>query len=397
MTTLFSAATQLSDSDVLAEVKVAAGREREATARLIALLVQVDVRRLYLGESCSSLFTYCTQVLHLSEHAAYGRIEAARAARRFPVVLDLLGDGSVTLTAVTLLAPHLTSANHRDVLDDARHKRKREVEHIVARLHPQPAVPSSVRRLPVSPSSCERRAPSAVASPGQGTPPFTTASTSPLPRPPIVAPLAQERYKVQFTVSRTTHDKLRRAQDLLRHSIPDGNPAAIFDRALTLLVADLERVKLGATSRPRAAQPVVSGSRHIPAVVRREVWKRDDGQCAFVGTNGRCTERGFLEFHHVRPHADGGQTIVENIELRCRGHNQHEAEQFFGSRTPLLVREGYRPAYCCSTRSRLSSFSCAFARAGSWNGAALPRRTRSSSLCHNFLRPPRCHPNSEMS
>jgi hypothetical protein len=117
----------LSDGDLLTEVKLAAGREREAMALLIALLAQVDVRRLYLGESCSSLFTYCTQVLHLSEHAAYRRIEAARVARRFPVVLDLLAEGVVTLTTVTLLSPHLTSANYRDVLADARHKSKREV------------------------------------------------------------------------------------------------------------------------------------------------------------------------------------------------------------------------------------------------------------------------------
>ncbi len=62
-------------------------REREATAALIAALGELDARRLYLAEGCSSLFTYCTQVLHLSEHAAYGRIEAARAARKWPVVL----------------------------------------------------------------------------------------------------------------------------------------------------------------------------------------------------------------------------------------------------------------------------------------------------------------------
>ena len=79
---------------------------------MIALLSQLDARRLYLGEGCASLFAYCTQVLRLSEHAAYGRIEAARTARKFPIVLDLLTDGSVTLTAVTLLAPHLTPVNH---------------------------------------------------------------------------------------------------------------------------------------------------------------------------------------------------------------------------------------------------------------------------------------------
>ena len=145
MTKLESAA-QLSNSELLAEVKSAAQHERHATTRLVALLAEVDTRRVYLGEGCSSLFTYCTQVLHLSEHAAYGRIEAARA-RRFPVVLDLLTEGAITLTAVTLLAPHLTQANHLDVLREARYKSKRDVENM-ARLRPQPAVPATVRKLP---------------------------------------------------------------------------------------------------------------------------------------------------------------------------------------------------------------------------------------------------------
>jgi hypothetical protein len=62
---------KLSDQDLLARVRDAAVNERCATAKLIALLMELDARRLYLGEGCSSLFTYCTQVLHLSEHAAY--------------------------------------------------------------------------------------------------------------------------------------------------------------------------------------------------------------------------------------------------------------------------------------------------------------------------------------
>ncbi len=335
---------QLCDQELLAEVKVAAGREREATARLVALLAQVDERRLHLGEGCSSLFTYCTQVLRLSEHAAYGRIEAARAARRFPVVLDLLADGSVTLTSITLLAPHLTPDNHRDVVNDARHKSKREVEHIVARLRPQPDVAPSVRKLP-APTAAREQARLQVAEPRLNDEAAVLAPPAPQ-RPAVVTPLAPERYKVQFTVSRETHDKLRRAQDLLRHSIPDGDPAVVFDRALTLLIADLEQAKLAATDRPRSARPPTSGSRHIPAAVRREVWERDGGQCAFVGTEGRCTERGFLEFHHVEPYAVGGPAVVQNVELRCRAHNVHEAEQYFGSRLPLLVKEAGL-AYVC--------------------------------------------------
>src|SRR5262245_57498489 len=97
--------SRLSDRELLAEVKRLVRCEREATCRLVAHLSELDQRRLYLAEGCSSLFTYCTQVLRLSEHAAYGRIEAARAARRFPVILELLARGAVNLTAVGLLAP----------------------------------------------------------------------------------------------------------------------------------------------------------------------------------------------------------------------------------------------------------------------------------------------------
>jgi len=44
----------------------------------------------------------------------------------------------------------------------------------------------------------------------------------------------------------------------------------------------------------------------------------------------RCAERGFLERHHVEPHAVGGEATVDNIQLRCRAHNAYEAELFYG-------------------------------------------------------------------
>ena len=239
MTMTFSF-NDFSDGELLSAVSRLAASEREATARLVASLAEVDARRLYLSEGCSSLFTYCTQVLHLSEHAAYNRIEAARTARRFP---------------------------------DSRAARRR-----------------------VNPS--------------------------------------------QFTVSKETHDKLRRVQDLMRHTIPDGDPSAIFDRALTVLLSELERRKLAAATRPRAAEAASTVSRHVPAAVKRAVWTRDGGRCAFIGNKGRCTETGFLEFHHVMPYADGGETSVENLELRCRPHNAYEAEKYFIAEGPLFVREG---------------------------------------------------------
>src|SRR6186713_3196632 len=137
----------LTDAQLIDEVKLLTGRERNATALLIASLAELDARRLYLGEGFSSLFTYCTRCLHLSEHAAYGRIEAARAARKWPMILELLADGSLTLTSVCLLAKHLTADNHRQLLEAAKGKTKREIEQQIAALRPLPAVPSMVRKL----------------------------------------------------------------------------------------------------------------------------------------------------------------------------------------------------------------------------------------------------------
>ena len=282
MTTTTCSFNDLSDRDLLAEVKRLAAAERQATARLVASLAEVDARRLFLGEGCSCLFTYCVQVLHLSEHAAYNRIEAARAARRFPVILERLNDGSLHLTAIRLLAPKLTPENHRALLDAAGHKSKREVEHLIAELNPRSDVAASVRKLPTptvpglsteaTPDVHLREQTSAIS--------LSSAAGSPMspPKPATVSPLSPARYKVQFTISKDTHDKLRRVQDLLRHRVPNGDPAAIFDRALTLLLAELERTKLAAVKRSRNTRATSTASRHVPAAVKRAVWTRDAGQ-----------------------------------------------------------------------------------------------------------------------
>jgi hypothetical protein len=167
---------------------------------------------------------------------------------------------------------------------------------------------------------------------------------------PTVQPTAPERYRVQFTIGPGTHEKLQRLQALLRREIPNGDPAAIFDRALTLLLAQVENRKLGLTPKPRPRSSIRPGtdtdirtpprlSRDLPRAVKREVWRRDGAQCAFVPSTGRrCTERHFLEFHHIEPYARQGPPTADNISLRCRRHNQYEAELVFGPRPSASVR-----------------------------------------------------------
>lgn len=333
---------QLSDEALIAETSRMAEVERHSTASLLALLIEVERRRLHLARGHASLFAYCVRTLHFSEQAAYGRITAARAARRFPALLELLAEGALTLSSVGLLAPHLTEENVEQLLDAARCKTSREVERLIACLHPQPDIPASLRALPV-------QAPTLVGSDDVIAPAIVAKPAAPAPaepaRPrPVIAPIAPKRYLLKLTIGQETHDTLQRVRALLRHSVPDGDLATIMDRALTLLLQQAERTKCAATSRPRAMGVAATTGRHVPAAVRRAVWTRDAGRCAFVGSDGRCKEVGFLEFHHVIPFAAGGATEAENLELRCRAHNAYEAILDFGAepatrRAPSVTAE----------------------------------------------------------
>ena len=138
--TILADAARLSDADLLHRVVVLAGRERgghrraggaPGRARRSAALPRRGLRlalRLLQG------------ALRLAEHAAYNRIEAARASRRFPSILDLLADGSLNLSTVRLIAPHLQPETFDAVVAQATGKSKREVEVLVARLAPRPDV-----------------------------------------------------------------------------------------------------------------------------------------------------------------------------------------------------------------------------------------------------------------
>lgn len=314
-------------------------RERDTTAQVVAHLAELDTRDVHLREGYGSLFAYCRDALGLSEGEAYNRIEVARAARRFPVILKMLASGAVHLTTVRLLAPHLTEDNHREVLESARGRRKAEVETIVARLAPRPDVPTSVRKLPPPrPEVALATAATSVEVPPH-TPPTALPALALAPpavpvRPAAVAPLSPDRYRLQLTIGGDTVEKLRLAKDMLAEAIPSGDEAAIIDRALTSLLGDLAKKKFADTRKPRRSRGTRPGTRCIPAAVKRAVWLRDLGRCAFVAKSGhRCNERRFVQFHHLDPYALGGEATFDQMALLC-SHNDYEGRLYFGRRRP---------------------------------------------------------------
>jgi hypothetical protein len=330
---ILAAASRLSDDALHARLQDLASRERHSTVDLVAHLAVLLGRKKHLGQGWGSVYRWCCDTLHLSHDAAYNRVAAARAVRRFPVILDHLATGFVNVTTVKVLRPVLTQENHKVVLAEARYRSRKECELIVARLQPKPDVPSTIRKLP---SPTPAPAPALFVAPEGSTSTPPDIPTAPAPaRPPVIAALTPERFRYQFTVSKDTHDKVRHLQDLLCREIPNGDAAVLFDRAVDALTREVEARKRAATSRPHVPKPATEGSRHIPAHVERAVWKRDGNRCAFRGTTGRCAETRFLELHHIQPVGYRGPATVENISVRCRAHNVYESELVFGPWTPL--------------------------------------------------------------
>jgi hypothetical protein len=351
----------LPDEELLRRLADLLGRSRRIEADLVAHIGEVDRRRLFSRAACPSMFAYCTEVLHLSEHEAYLRITVARAAREHPVLLVLLSEGRLHLAGIAKLAPHLSRENRDALLERAVHRSKREIEELVAELAPQPDARSLTRKLPEPPMRPLELGPDRALDPaaelgpdrgsdsaagrgqdrgpegGAGAARVDPCPRSPAPQPALIQPLAPARYRVQFTAGAALHDKLERLRALLRSEVPDGDLAAIIEKAVTEKLERLEARRHGAAKAPRKdlmATDTSPSSRHIPAAVRRAVRERDGGRCRYVDAQGRrCSERHRLEYHHRQPFGFGGDRSPRNICLMCRAHNRFMAEQDYGRET----------------------------------------------------------------
>ena len=347
-------------------------------ARVLAHLAEVEERRLHLSAGFGSLFEYCLKRLGFSEDEACRRIAAARLARRFPAIFELIEQRRIHLTGLGMLRHFLTRENHCELLAAASGKSRRQIEALLATRFPKADVDSFVRRLP-------------------GRSQFAN-----------VEQRSAETFRIQLNASKQLKEKLERACDLLSHAEPRREFAKVIERGLDLLIEKTERERFGKTSKPRRRKPSapegkgvrneagpneavaaaesVNGLRAreaaagsvaaesvaaesvaaesadaLPALVRidtlvatealpapervaqsrtrawiarakrREVAARDGETCSFVGRDGhRCGARAFLQLHHEQAWAHGGGDEVENLRWFCAAHNRLAAERDFG-------------------------------------------------------------------
>ena len=420
----------LSDSQLLLAMQVLIQRNHDLEAELVAHLGEVDARRLYLEQACPSMFHYCVQVLHFAEAVAYKRIAVARAARKFPAVLVALENGDLHLTGACLIAPHLDDESAAEWVSMAHHASVQEIKQRIADRKPRPDVKTSVRKSPTprlaeesDNASAARRGESAGeamqstaiarAAPTIGGSKSPSTARSPAPsaekNKARCEPLGAGRTCIRFMADPVVHGQLKELQALLRSSIPDGDVAKILARAVAVLLEQVLTQKIGSRASPRSPRaPTLSDtlsktpSRHIPAAIRREVWARDGGRCTYVSREGRqCGALEYLEFHHQVPWARSREHAPSNISLRCRPHNQYEAELAFGTEHMAAYRksgparpdsEEAEPGASSRPESQVDSNPVGVPRADPRAGTKRDRKALEASANRVLRYPHRCGP-----
>ncbi len=372
----------LDDKTLLAGMRLIAGNVRAEQVRGLEHLAEIEARKAYVPEGFASLWAYCRDELKFSESVTSRWTRALKATRRFPMILESLGAGRISLCAVAMLADHLTDENWAAVVARAEGRTKIEVLEIIAALAPQPAKKDVITARHFS----GRSELSSSAAPALA---LDLTPARPAPRP-VVTPKAPEVWRIAFDASVATKKKLERLRELRAGKALDDVLGEALDSFLEKIDPERRHVRrerrrerqtapcpqkaaaapvppmstsnapmsastssavapvapvtpMSASNTPAvspaapksasdspAAVPATPRRKAVPAATRDAVSARDGSRCTFVAGSGRrCASRSFIDLDHIHPVAFGGGNAPENLRALCQAHHRLETRDQF--------------------------------------------------------------------
>jgi hypothetical protein len=331
---------RLSDTELTGRLRQLVRHERNLTLSILPHIAEVGRRQLYLQKAYSTLTEYCIHELGYGDSSASRRVRAARVIKDVPEVYDMLKDGRVTLSAVVQVSGVLSPDNKDSLLPRLVGKSRTEIERIMAEYVPprrinDQAKPTLVKKLVAverAPAARDQDAPPGAPPDEVGEMPrHSDGSTDPTVNmsTPEVKEVLERMYELRFAADEELMELIRWMKCHLSHRYPKGASfLEIFKHAIQYY-KQREDLALQKTSRTSSAN---TDSRHIPKAIKHKVWKRDQGRCTFVGSNGkRCNSDYLVQFdHYPIPYARGGPNTVDNLRLLCAKHNRHTAEKTYG-------------------------------------------------------------------
>ena len=251
-------------------------------AQLLTVLQQLDAQRGFEALGFTSLYAYCTEALKLSDGIAYALMQVSRKSVKVPELKTAVESGQVSLSKASRIASILTPDNQETWIDKAKTLPKSKLEREIAREFPQIAPPERVK------------------------------------------PINENQMTMTVTISAELFEQLKRIQDLesSRQKKSVSLEAAIQAAVATHLHKHdpLEKAKRSkhSTLPGQGSQGRVA----IPVATKHQVALRDGSQCTAQTPHGRCTQRRWLDTHHIIEVAHGGANDLANLKTLCSAHHR---------------------------------------------------------------------------
>jgi 5-methylcytosine-specific restriction endonuclease McrA len=252
-------------------------------AQLIDRLQEVDAQKVYEHLGVTSLFSYCVEILKLSEDRAYALIRVARKSLEVPELKAAVSQGELSVAAAKRIAAVITPENKAEWIEKAKELKQRELDKAIADIAPATKVTERVR------------------------------------------PITSDLFEFRCPISKTTEAKARRVKEVLaqmkQRNVPMGEALEAVFEAFLEKHDPVRKAERAVSRKPR--QLVSKPVGVIPTQVRHEVNRLDGGQCTYVDPrSGRCRNRQWLDLHHVRPKYLGGRHETANLITLCGAHHR---------------------------------------------------------------------------
>lgn len=269
----------LTDKTLLADTKFLASEYREATAKLLHHLREIDNRKLYSDLGYSSLFLYAVKELGFDESSASRRVKAARLLEVMPEIEQKVESGELSLS-------NLAKASDAFRVNDITDKDKK-IEII-----------GKIENL--SMKNCDK---ALIELTGKELPP---------PRREI-KPITKTLNLLTVTITDDGETLLKDLKGLLAHRKLSQDK--LFEVIFTKAKEKIEAERFMTESK--STKPGHGDSRYIATADKRDTYLRDK-RCQ------KCGSTYALQFGHEKPYALGGKTTKSNLKILCRNCNQRD-------------------------------------------------------------------------
>ncbi len=247
------------------------------------------------------------------------KLRGAEALEELPKTGEALAAGAVNWSAVRELTRVATPETEQEWLEAARDRTARQIEGLVAGKGPGdlPSSPrrrelkKSVLRFEVSPETLATFR-EAMRKLRRGAPVQLDDDTALLAMARVVLGGPTDEGRASYQIAMTVCEHCGNGHQQACGELVEVGPEVVeMAQCDAQHIGDPDDTHVGHTTPTRANQT-------IPPRVRRQVMRRDHGRC--VVPDGRHTH--FVDVHHLRARADGGDHDPDNLVVLCGAHHR---------------------------------------------------------------------------